>query len=271
MAADDTRSQPLDHRSRFGLINFAKDISFDAYNTIRYLRHNLKLGLSRENHFRADTEHPPVILLQGFLGTSGVLQPLDRYLQDQGRNVYLIDLGIINIGDIRKSAELLVYEIERLIDLYSKKHQFKKVDIVAHSMGGLIAYYYIKRLGGHRAVRKLITLGTPFRGTWAALLGTVLFGLVSKGVSQMLPRSSFLKELHAPNRNRVRTKVYSLAAQYDTISPPESCFLKGATNRILPLGHASLLIDKRVFQNLLLFLDDEEKASNVIEFGHFRT
>jgi triacylglycerol lipase len=270
MSSDDNSSDS-EKRSKYAIVNFAKDIGFDTFNTLKYFRHNLKLGLSRENHFQQESQEPPIILLQGFLGTSGVLQPLDRYLQGQGRNVFMLDLGIINIGDIRKSAELLVYEVERLIDLYSKKHNFKKVDIVAHSMGGLIAYYYVKKLGGHRAVRKLITLGTPFRGTWAALLGTAMFGLLSRGVSQMLPRSQFLKELHAPNRNRIRTKVYSLAAQYDTISPPESCFLKGATNRILPLGHASLLIDKRVFQNIVLFLEGEENRSNVVEFEHFRT
>lgn len=39
-----------------------------------------------------------------------------------------------------------------------------RILIVAHSMGGLIARYYIEHLGGHRAVRHLITAGTPHRG-----------------------------------------------------------------------------------------------------------
>lgn len=36
--------------------------------------------------------------------------------------------------------------------------------IVAHSMGGLLARYYIEHLTGHRTVRHLVTAGTPHRG-----------------------------------------------------------------------------------------------------------
>ena len=49
-----------------------------------------------------------------------------------------------------------------------------RVLIVAHSMGGLLARYYIEHLGGHRAVRHLITAGTPHRG--APLAYAILTG-----------------------------------------------------------------------------------------------
>jgi pimeloyl-ACP methyl ester carboxylesterase len=39
------------------------------------------------------------------------------------------------------------------------------VDIVAHSFGGLVARSFIKDLGGENRVRKLITMGTPHRGS----------------------------------------------------------------------------------------------------------
>jgi len=44
-----------------------------------------------------------------------------------------------------------------------------KVIIVAHSMGGLIARYYLEVLGGWSDCVGLITLGTPFRGSLNAL------------------------------------------------------------------------------------------------------
>lgn len=259
-------------KNRSRISNFVHDLGFDVFNTVRYFKHNLSFGLTRQNHLSGNSQHPPIILLQGFLGTSGVLEPLDRFLQAEKRNVIILDLGIVNIRDIRESAERLVFEIERIMDLYSKSHGFKEIDIVAHSMGGLIAYYYVKKLGGHRCVRKLITLGSPFRGTWAALVGSILFGFFSRGVRQMLPGSKFLKDLHITHHNQIQTKIYSIAAQYDTISPPESCFLKGATNRILPLGHASLLMDKRVFENILGFLDGtQSEKGKLIAFDHFVT
>ena len=40
-----------------------------------------------------------------------------------------------------------------------------KLILVAHSMGGLVARYFMEVLGGWRDTRQLITLGTPFRGS----------------------------------------------------------------------------------------------------------
>ena len=44
-----------------------------------------------------------------------------------------------------------------------------RVVFVCHSMGGLIARWYIEQLGGAEVTRKLITLGTPYRGAARAL------------------------------------------------------------------------------------------------------
>lgn len=44
-----------------------------------------------------------------------------------------------------------------------------RVVFVCHSMGGLIARWYIEKCGGAQITRKLITLGTPYRGAARAL------------------------------------------------------------------------------------------------------
>jgi pimeloyl-ACP methyl ester carboxylesterase len=100
----------------------------------------------------------------------------------------------------------------------------KQLDIVAHSMGGLVSRWFIERESGHRVVRRLIMLGTPNGGSpwsrvqdWATTALTiglnelskvcwpaaVLAGLV-RGIEavdvtldQMLPDSAFLRELNA--------------------------------------------------------------------------
>jgi pimeloyl-ACP methyl ester carboxylesterase len=41
----------------------------------------------------------------------------------------------------------------------------RKVDIVAHSMGGLAARIYVQEMGGDRRVDRLIMMGTPHRGS----------------------------------------------------------------------------------------------------------
>jgi pimeloyl-ACP methyl ester carboxylesterase len=44
-----------------------------------------------------------------------------------------------------------------------------KVIFICHSMGGLVARWYIEKAGGAEITRKLITLGTPYRGAVSAL------------------------------------------------------------------------------------------------------
>ena len=44
-----------------------------------------------------------------------------------------------------------------------------QVVFVCHSMGGLVARWYIEKCGGAEITRKLITLGTPYRGAARAL------------------------------------------------------------------------------------------------------
>ena len=98
----------------------------------------------------------------------------------------------------------------------------KALDIVAHSMGGLVSRWFIEREGGNRVVRRLVMLGTPNGGSpwprvqdWAttalavglnelskvAWPASVLAGLVQAveavdvTLDQMVPDSDFLKDL----------------------------------------------------------------------------
>ena len=45
---------------------------------------------------------------------------------------------------------------------------YERIHVVGHSMGGLIARYYVTRLGGDERVHTLVTLGTPHHGTYLA-------------------------------------------------------------------------------------------------------
>ena len=90
---------------------------------------------------------------------------LERRLNDDGICVFSFNLGSLNIRDIRASAFLIHRKIESIL----AQTPVKKIDIVGHSMGGLIGLYYVKKLGGHEKVRKLVMMGTPLQGTWAAL------------------------------------------------------------------------------------------------------
>ena len=117
-------------------------------------------------------------------------------------------------------------------------------------MGGLIGLYYVKKLGGHTRVRKLIMMGTPLRGTWAALAGVVTLGLWSTSSWQLLPRSRFLDEL-AQGAIPPGVEVHTIAAARDWVVPLPTTRLRGANAMTVPLGHSSLVVSEEVYRRIV--------------------
>jgi pimeloyl-ACP methyl ester carboxylesterase len=182
----------------------------------------------------------PVLLIHGYLATRGSLHLLERNLAGHGHVVMSYSLGPINLGDIRDSAGLIARKVESIV----AQTGVTQVDIVGHSMGGLVGLYYVKRLGGRHRVRRLVLLGTPTQGTWSALLGlfTAPLGLASL---QLLPGSPFLREL-GESPLPAGVDVVSIGALRDWLAPVASTVLEGVRHIALPTGHSGLLVDGQV-------------------------
>lgn len=72
----------------------------------------------------------------------------------------------------RYSARRLKQHVESALGRWrysAPENRDAKIVFVCHSMGGLIARWYISREGGAALTRKMITLGTPYRGAIKAL------------------------------------------------------------------------------------------------------
>lgn len=71
----------------------------------------------------------------------------------------------------RHSAQLLAAKVEVWLEEWRRSpgNRDAKVIFVCHSMGGLVARYYLEVLGGREHARRLITLGTPYRGSVNAI------------------------------------------------------------------------------------------------------
>ena len=68
------------------------------------------------------------------------------------------------------AARRLRTESEEWLDRWKQAgHPEAKLVLVAHSMGGLVSRFFLEVLGGRADTRALITFGTPFRGSIAAL------------------------------------------------------------------------------------------------------
>ena len=76
----------------------------------------------------------------------------------------------------RYSAERLRVTVDRALGRWRASRPERaeaEVVLICHSMGGLVARYYAECLGGAEVVRRIITLGTPHRGSLDALQSLV--------------------------------------------------------------------------------------------------
>jgi triacylglycerol esterase/lipase EstA (alpha/beta hydrolase family) len=170
---------------------------------------------------------------------------LESRLRQDGFCVFSFNLGTFNTRDIRRSAFLIHRKIENILT----QSPVKKLDILGFSMGGLIGLYYVKKLGGSERVRKLVLLGSPVRGTWAALAGVWLIGLRSSSAWQLLPGSDFLAELGEGSLPPSVT-YYSIAALRDWLCPVRSTVLDGGYSVSVPYGHSSLVFSEDVYRHI---------------------
>ena len=84
---------------------------------------------------------------------------IDRLLRIQGYHVFISRID--SMGTIESNAAQLKAEILSILE----KEQTDKVNIIAHSKGGLDAKYMIMNLGMAKHVASLTTLCTPHKGS----------------------------------------------------------------------------------------------------------
>ncbi len=194
---------------------------------------------------------PPVVLLHGFIDNRSVFVLLRRSLSQHGRQ----QIESLNYSpltcDIRIAAELLGRHIEQVCERTGSR----RVDVVGHSLGGLIARYYVQRLGGDTRVRTLVTLGTPHSGTRVAPLANA-----HPIVRQMRPGSPVLEELGRPAPG-CRTYFVAFWSDLDHIMDPleTACIehpdLTAVNIRVSGVGHLALPVHPTVATGIREALD----------------
>jgi triacylglycerol lipase len=155
-------------------------------------RHDLD-GLSPQQrglvHFDVDAAARPILLVHGIVDNHSIFAVMERALRRRG----FTDLSSFDYGwftsDIRSAAKDLGDAIHAL----TARSGYDRIHVVGHSLGGLIARYYVQRLGGHEQVQTLVTLGTPHQGTLLARVAQVL-----PLIGQLTPESEVIRELAEP-------------------------------------------------------------------------
>ena len=183
----------------------------------------------------------PVLLVHGLIDNRSIFTVMRRSLRRRGfAHVCSWNYSPL-LTDVARGARDLGEHIERIC----QQTGHDRVHVVGHSLGGLIARYYVQRLGGDQRVDSLVTLGTPHSGSVLAhVLPTPL-------IRQLRPGSPVLRELDEPAPG-CRTPVTAIYSDLDQVIRPTTsgrCDHPDlATRNVLVrgVGHMSLPIHRAV-------------------------
>jgi triacylglycerol lipase len=106
----------------------------------------------------------PVVLVHGLFGFDRIGVPGARFDYFRGIARHLETLGC-HAHAVRLPAAASVPERARELVAAIESLAHDRIDLIAHSLGGLDARYALTHLGLARRVRSLVTVGTPHRGT----------------------------------------------------------------------------------------------------------
>ena len=183
---------------------------------------------------RAASGRTPVLLVHGYDMNRTTMWPLAWYLKGRGwRWAHSVNHGPWG-NPVASHARHLADRVAEL----KRVSGADQVDIVAHSMGGLVAGWFIARMGGDRDVRRLVTIGTPWQGTHTAYLGA------RAEARDLEPESAVVADVA-----QLPVPVTSIWTPTDQIVvPARSSAIAGARCIEIELaGHLDLLVDGRVF------------------------
>jgi len=200
----------------------------------------------------------PIVLVHGFVDNRSIFTLLRRQLRRRGfGRIVALNYSVLT-ADVRGAARGLADAVERL----AAETGYDRVHVVGHSLGGLIARYYVQRMGGDARVHTLVTLGTPHAGTLTAHV------LPYRLCRQLRPSSDVVRELGEPAPG-CRTRFVAFWSDLDQLMIPRSTAridhpdLRATNIGVRGVGHLSLPISRGVVHHIcatLAHLDSEGDA-----------
>jgi hypothetical protein len=149
--------------------------------------------------------------------------------------------------DNRIAAKELAEAAPKWLSSWRKKsgNNTARLIFLTHSMGGLIARYYLECLGGWEQTRFLVSFGTPYRGSLNALNKLVNGMKIRAGATDLADLSGFVRSL---------TSIYQLLPTYPCLSKSNSDQLLRVNEYALPR------IDPQRLANATQFHHEIEQA-----------
>jgi triacylglycerol lipase len=199
-----------------------------------------------------------VVLVHGFVCNRGLWNPWMKRLRAAG-----VPYVAVNLEPVFASLDAYPPRIEEAVRRVETATGRAPV-IVAHSMGGLAVRAWLSRCAAGQRVHRVVTIGTPHRGTW---LGRYAF--TRNGIEMRLD-SPWQRELAALELRRQGLDPHC-ASRFtcfyshcdNVVFPASTATLPGADNRhVAGSAHVHLAFEPAVFDEVLRLVAEPDAASS---------
>ena len=162
----------------------------------------------------------PILLVHGIDDSGARFSRMKAALV--GRGLGPVRAMDIVPSDASISIEGMASQVRDAACALQRKTCAPRIDLVAFSMGALVARYFLQRQGGRSVVRRFISIAGPHHGTLIAYLRQ------NEGSRQMRPGSALLRGLNADVNPWGDVEVFSFWTPLDLmVIPATSSRLKG--------------------------------------------
>lgn len=218
-------------RRRIGVGAVAKEIFAYAGHALLF-----PVGAGDDPASPPDEGARTILFVHGLLATASVLRPMREYLARRGHE------RLVSFAHRGTDVEGIARGLE---DCVAARIPTGRIDVVAHSLGGLAVRLWLQERGGAARVDRCILLGVPHRGTRSARF------VPFSSLHPLRPGSPLFDRLASGLSRAEAVRYTSVVAEADfMVRPPESAALEVGEVHRLDLGHNGLLFSPRVFRIL---------------------
>jgi pimeloyl-ACP methyl ester carboxylesterase len=243
-----TRAESI-YRAAFGQLDANQDGALQAAEAPAYVGSALMpvdhegfvLGMQRMNQATAPPiapgaeARPPVLMLPGFLMPASSFALIRQTLVNAGYR----DFKVLDRWPWFTDIDEYAAEGKWLGDRLRRRANVAQINLLGHSMGGLVGRTMIHHLGYEPHVSHYVSFGTPHHGT---VLGPLAHWYANTA-GQMTPGSKFLRALNLHEGKPSPVRYTSVHAQFDEIvNPHSSVTLAGAANPVVPFVFHTTMI-----------------------------
>ena len=192
-----------------------------------------------------------VVFIHGYLCNRGLWNPWMRRLRKLDRAYVAVNLEPVFAGlaDYIPLVERAVQRVEAATGLAPV--------IVAHSMGGLVARAWLRSRAAHKRsdgtdeAARLVTIGTPHRGTWLAGLAR------TPNARDMRVDSPWMAALVAREPATLAGLITSWWSECDQIvyPPPTAVYPGSEARQLRGVGHIALTAREEIWNEIRWRID----------------